>query len=130
MAKVLIVDDDKKLLSLVGEYLESLGFESGLANDAEQARNHLRHSRYDMVISDLNMPGESGLDLLRYVSSRYPEMPFVLMTGCEDTRIRRESLRMGADAYIRKPFFLSDLLQTVTSMVQAGPQARMQAPAA
>ena len=109
MARILIVDDDEDLLLLMGEYLESVGLEYDLAVSAEQARNRLKRSRYDMVVSDFNMPGESGLDLLRYVSSMYPETPFVLMTGCYDLRIKRESMRMGAHAYIQKPFYLNEL---------------------
>ena len=67
MARILIVDDDEDFLRLMGEYLESVALEHDLAVSAEQARNRLKCSGYDMVVSDFNMPGESGLDLLRYV---------------------------------------------------------------
>ena len=104
MARILIVDDDEDLLHLMGEYLESAGLEYHQAVGAEQARNRLKRFGYDMIVSDFNMPGESGLDLLRYVSSIYPETPFVLWTGCDDQRIKREAIRMGVHAYIQKPF--------------------------
>ncbi len=84
MARILIADDDEDFLHFMGEYLESAGFEHDLAVSEEQARNRLKRSGYDMAVSDFNMPGESGLHLLRYVSSMYPEAPFVLMTGCDD----------------------------------------------
>jgi DNA-binding NtrC family response regulator len=94
MARILIVDDDEDLLLLMGECLESAGLEYDMAISAEQAGNRLKSFGYDMVVSDFDMPGESGPDLLRYVSSMYPETPFVLMTGCYNLRIKRESMKM------------------------------------
>jgi len=126
--RILIVDDDADFLRLMGEYLESAGIEYDPALSAEQARNRLKGSGYDMVVSDLNMPGESGLDLLRYVSSMYPETPFVLMTGCYDLRIKRESMRMGAHAYIQKPFYMNELSQTIINLMPREDQK--EAPAA
>ena len=126
MARILIVDDDEGLLHLMGEYLESVGLEHDLAVSAEQARNRLKRSRYDMVVSDFNMPGESGLDLLRYVSSKYPETPFVLMTGYDDLRIKRESIRMGVHAYIQKPFYMNELAQTIINLIRRDDQRRFQ----
>ena len=93
----------------MGEYLESVGLEHDQAISAEQARKRLKCCRYDMVVSDFNMPGESGLDLLRHVSSMYPGTPFILITGYDDVRIKRESMRMGVQAYIEKPFYFNEL---------------------
>lgn len=127
MARILIVDDDEDLLYLMGTYLESTGLEYDLAVSAENARNLLKRCRYDMVISDVNMPGESGLDLLRYVSSVYPETPFVLMTGCDDLRIKRESVRMGCHAYIQKPFYLTELRQIIMNLMRRGDEKEVSA---
>jgi DNA-binding response OmpR family regulator len=118
MAGILIVDDDEGLLQLMGEYLESTALEHDLAVGAQQARNLLKCFKYEMVISDFKMPGESGLDLLRYVSRKYPETPFVLMTGYPDLRIKRESIRMGARAYIQKPFYVNELMQTIINLTR------------
>ena len=127
MARILIVDDDKDLLHLMGEYLESVGLEYDMAVSAEQARHRLKSFGYDMVVSDFNMPGESGLDLLRYVSSMYPETPFVLMTGCYDLRIKRESMRMGAHAYIQKPFYMNELSRTIVNLLRRDDQKEVPA---
>src|SRR5208337_1407004 len=127
MARILIVDDDKDILHLMSEYLESVGLEHDLAVSAEQARNRLKRFGYDLVVSDFNMPGESGLDLLRYVSLMYPETPFVLMTGCYDLRIKRESMRMGAHAYIQKPFYMNDLSQTIINLMRREDQKEIPA---
>jgi DNA-binding NtrC family response regulator len=102
----------------MGEYLELVGLEHDLAVSAEQARNRLKRFEYDVVVSDFKMPGESGLDLFIYVSSMYPETQFVLITGCDDLRIKRESMRMGVHVYMQKPFYLNDLRQTIINLMR------------
>jgi len=111
----------------MGEYLELIGLENDRAVSAEQAHNRLERSRYDVVVSDFKMPGESGLDLFRYVSSMYPETLFVLITGCNDRWIKRESKKMGVHAYIQKPFYLSELRQTIIKLVQRDGQKEVSA---
>jgi DNA-binding NtrC family response regulator len=80
-----------------------------------------------VIVSDFKMPGESGLDLFRYVSSKYPETVFVLMTGCDDPGIKRESMRIGVHAYFQKPFYLSELLQTIINLVRSDDLKRVSA---
>ena len=80
-ARVLIVDDETDLRFLIGQYLEARCVEFKLADSVAQARKHLDDSRFDVVISDFNMPGESGFDLFQFISSHHPELRFVLMTG-------------------------------------------------
>src|SRR5208337_5090567 len=106
------------------QYLESVGLEHDLSISAEQARKRLRSSRYDVVVSDFSMPGESGLDLFRYVSSMYPGTQFILITGYDDVRIKRESMRLGVQAYIEKPFYFNELLQTIINLMQRDDQKK------
>ncbi len=130
MVRVLIVDDDYDLLFIIGEYLESYGIGFDLAQSASQARKSLNHRDYDLVISDLNMPGESGLDLFRYVSSRRPGLPFILMSGSRDPRLRREAISMGICEFVEKPFRLSELKSIITSSNRCATQVGIGAPAA
>ena len=109
------------------QYLESVGLEHDLAISAEQARNRLKSSGYDVVVSDFSMPGESGLDLFRFVSSVYPETSFVLITGCDDMRIKRESMRMGVQAYIENPFYFNELLQPIINLMRRNDQKEVPA---
>ena len=127
MSRILIVDDDEDFLFLLGEYLKSAGLEHDQAVSAEQARSRLKSFRYDIVVSDFNMPGESGLDLLSHVSSMYPETRFIMLTGCDDLRIKRESMRMGAQAYIQKPFHLNELCQTIINLLRRDGQKEVPA---
>jgi DNA-binding NtrC family response regulator len=130
MGRVLIVDDDHDLLFIIGEYLESYEIDFDLAGDASQARKRLSRRNYDLVISDLNMPGESGLDLFRYVSSRRPELPFILMTGNRDPRMKREAISMGVCDFVEKPFHLSHLKSIITGPHRCAIQIGIGAPAA
>jgi two-component system phosphate regulon response regulator OmpR len=130
MHRVLVVDDDNDFLWIVGEYLESTGIQFHLADSAAQARKRLAHFHYDLVISDLHMPGESGLDLFRSVSLGYPGLPFILMSGNLDPRVRREALRMGICNFVEKPFQLTDLKRLVTSRDMCAMPAGIRVPAA
>jgi DNA-binding NtrC family response regulator len=130
MGRVLIVDDDEDLLFIIGEYLESYGIHFDLAGNASQARKRLNHCQYDMIISDLNMPGESGLDLFRYVSSRRPGLPFIIMTGNRDPRLKREAIAMGVCDFVEKPFYLSHLKNIITGPHTCAVRAGVGAPAA
>lgn len=128
MPKILIVDDDENLLRLMSEYLHLAGFDYDLAFSAAKARGLLKRYGYDMIISDYSMPGESGLDLLRFVSSRHPGTPFLLWTGEDNPRIKRESTRLGAHAYLQKPFYMNELPQTIINLMRRDNQK--EAPAA
>jgi DNA-binding NtrC family response regulator len=130
MRKVLIVDDDEDLLFIIGEYLGSHGIEAHLAQSAAQARRRLNHCEYDLVISDFQMPGESGLDLFRSVSFRYPALPFILMTGNLDPRLRREAIGMGVCNFVEKPFELSYLKRLITNPDRCAKRIGIRAPAA
>ena len=114
MRTVLVVDDDEDLLFIMGEYLDSTGIRFHLATSAAQARKCLARFDYDLVISDLHMPGESGLDLFRTVSLRYPGLNFILMSGNLAPRLRREAIAMGICIFVEKPFQLSDLIPLIT----------------
>jgi DNA-binding NtrC family response regulator len=110
MARILIVDDDETLVLIMSEYLSAYGIESELAYNVAQARHYLDHSACDAIISDFNMPGESGLDLLCHVSSRYPGLPFIMMTGCSTSKLKDKAMKMGSSAYLTKPFRLAELV--------------------
>jgi DNA-binding NtrC family response regulator len=102
MARILLVDDDEEFLSLISEYLGAYGFQSELAGNVAQARDWLQSAQFDAVLSDFSMPGESGLDLLSHVSSSYPGMPFILMSGSAGLKTR--AMELGSMEFIPKPF--------------------------
>lgn len=125
IARILIVDDDEDFLRLMAEYLKLVGFEPDVVASAKQARHNLECSRYDVVVSDFNMPGETGFDLFRYVSSMHPETPFVLVTGCDELQLKREAMRMGIHSFISKPFYMDELRQTLVNLMDCSKQAEV-----
>lgn len=130
MRRVLVVDDDEDLLFIIGEYLSMNGIECHTALGVSRARNYLLRRDYDMVVSDLQMPGESGLELFRFLSFQRPGLPFILMSGNLDARTRREALRMGICRFLEKPFELSVLARLINSPVPCQVHADIGVPAA
>ena len=104
MARILLVDDDKELMSIFSEYLSAFGFQFELAENAAEARSRLEQNQFDLVLSDFNMPGESGLDLLKHISSHYPELPFIMMSGSGYSGLKTQAMAMGSTEFISKPF--------------------------
>jgi DNA-binding NtrC family response regulator len=104
MARILLVDDDEDLLLLISEYLNARGIESRLAANAAEARLRLEETQFDAVLSDFSMPGESGLDLLGHVSSRFPGLPFIMMSASDYSSLKAQALEMGGREFIPKPF--------------------------
>jgi two-component system response regulator AtoC len=116
-SRILVVDDDEGLTKIICEYLSVYGFEPELAFSAAQALNCLMRSKYAAVLSDFQMPGESGLDLLSHVKSLYPGLPFILMTATQSSRLKKEAMEMGSNGYIEKPFELKDLVKTIATVL-------------
>lgn len=81
MIKVLIVDDEEEFASALAERLELRDMEASLAHDAAQAREQLQKQRPDVVLLDVLLPGESGLDVLTEIKSEMPDLPVLLLTG-------------------------------------------------
>lgn len=113
MRRVLIVDDEQPIRNLLGELLSFKGYQCTLAADVAAARDKLRMGRFELVISDFEMPGESGLDLLRHVRYRYPKTATIMISGSGDAKTKREALELGATTYIEKPFVLTEILYSV-----------------
>jgi len=112
-AKLLFVDDEEELISALVERLELRGIDAKGVTSGDEALQLLREEQFDVVVIDVKMPGIGGLDVLRTISRRYPDIKVILMTGhgsSEDSEIGR---RLGAVAYLQKPVDLEDLLATV-----------------
>jgi two-component system response regulator PilR (NtrC family) len=117
MAAILIVDDD----DAVRDILYDLFSEEHLchaAGTAEQALSFLHEQSYDVVLTDISMPGLSGLELLGHLRQEQPDSPVIVITGIND-RTHAEGLkRLGAFDYILKPFRLEAVEQSVTRALE------------
>jgi two-component system phosphate regulon response regulator OmpR len=124
-ARVMIVDDDREVREMLGEYLTSHGFEVAQADSGQAMRAALEHAVPDVVLLDLNLPGEDGLSLARYLRSRY-EVGIIMVTGAGDVVDRVVGLEVGADDYVTKPFDPRELrarLRSVLRRVQGSGEA-------
>ena len=111
--RILIVDDDPGQRSLLNSFLQSQGFETETADSGEQALETLRGGRFDMMISDVRMPGLSGLETLRRARHEHATLPVLLVTAYADIRDAVVAMRDGAVNYLAKPIDLDELLSSV-----------------
>jgi DNA-binding NtrC family response regulator len=111
--RLLIVDDDPGQRSLLDSFLKSQGFDTTLATSGEQALETLRAGGFDMMISDVRMPGISGLETLRRARLEHATLPVLLITAFTDIRDAVGAMRDGAVNYLSKPIDLDELLASV-----------------
>lgn len=111
--RVLIVDDDAGQRSLLNSFLAGQGFETKTAPSGEEALKILRAGKCDMMISDVRMPGISGLETLRLARKEFPVLPVLLVTAYADIREAVGAMRDGALNYLAKPIDLDELLASV-----------------
>ncbi|MFN7972617.1 MAG: response regulator transcription factor [Acidobacteriota bacterium] len=114
--RVLVVEDDAEMRTLLHEYLESRGFDVATAPDAAGAVDWLRESPVDVVVSDLSLPGDSGIILLRRLRQLAISAPrFIFITAFGDWRSCAEALSLGASRSMTKPFRMDDLVAEIRS---------------
>jgi CheY-like chemotaxis protein len=122
---VLVVDDEEKIVFFLRESLQGLGqqFRVATAGSAEEALAKIDDQPYDLVISDLCMPGLDGLQLLETIRERSPRTRFILMTAYGSDEVEKRAQSLEAYKYITKPFHVSDLL-SVARQALAEPAAK------
>ncbi len=102
--RVLVVDDDPAICKLLSTKLRISGFDTDSCTSGEAALNLLLHESFDAIISDLNMPGMSGLDLLAAAHRLVPGTAFLMATGVSDVAVGVAAMKQGSSDYITKPF--------------------------
>jgi len=112
-SRILIVDDELSICTLLTEGLSAEGFECQAASSGSEAINILEIERFDALICDLRMPDISGLSLLEVARSEYPRMSCLIATGVDDVRVGVEAMKLGADDYLVKPFRLEAVVVAV-----------------
>jgi putative nucleotidyltransferase with HDIG domain len=116
--RVLIVDDDPALRKILSVMLTQADFRCRTAACGEEALRILESHPTDVVISDLRMPGISGMDLLIEVRERYPQLAFLMVTGEDETRVGVRAMQLGADDYLLKPFDVDVVLGSLHRALQ------------
>ena len=116
ISHILVVDDDNRIRELVKEYLEENNFFVTTAKDVMDAKKKLQIIKFDILVLDIMMPGESGLDLTKYVKKQNPT-PIILLTAKGESQNRIEGLELGADDYLGKPFEPKELLLRIKNIL-------------
>jgi two-component system OmpR family response regulator len=114
---ILIVDDDREIRDLLALFLEKQRIRVTAARDAKEARRAWLNGHYQLVVLDLMLPGESGLDLARWLRTQ-SEIPIVMLTAMGEETDRIIGLELGADDYMPKPFNPRELLARIRAVLR------------
>jgi len=114
---IFVVDDDADARDMVGDYLRMHGFDATLCDGGADLREALRHATPELVVLDLNMPGEDGLSLIRFLKQTCG-CPIIMLTATASTIDRVVGLELGADDYIAKPCELRELVARIRSILR------------
>lgn len=117
---ILVIDDDTRLRSLLGRYLQENGFAVSLAKDAENARMFLSQYSFDLLIVDIMMPGETGIEFLQKLR-KDSQVPAIVLTAMGETQDRISGLESGADDYLAKPFEPKELVLRINNILRRIP---------
>lgn len=114
---ILIIDDDRDIRDLLGRFLEKQQIRVTAVGDGREARRAWANGHYQLVVLDLMLPGESGLDLARFLRSQ-SNVPIVMLTAMGEETDRIIGLELGADDYVPKPFNPRELLARIRAVLR------------
>ena len=106
--KILIIDDDKMFSHVIKSYLLELGYETIVRNDSRNLDEAIDDT-VDLILLDLYMPGQTGIDTLLQIKENYPKKPVIIMTGFSSNELKQTTTSLGAVEHLIKPFAMSVL---------------------
>lgn len=118
MAKILIVDDDVTFCLMLKKLLEKHHYQATTVFSPEEVKRLVRQEFYDVVLTDLRMPGVSGMDLIQMIKLESPETQIIMMTGYADISTAIQSIKQGAFNYIPKPFLPEEILNIIREALE------------
>jgi len=124
---ILLVEDDEEQLRLLQQGLQRNNFKVTAVKDARSALARLSLEPFEVILSDLSLPGMNGDELLRHVRQIEPEMPFLMLTGVNDVTTAVQSMQDGADEYLLKPVTPSTLTSKVLAAIEKRTLTALQA---
>lgn len=110
---ILVVDDEDNIREIITEFLQTLGYNVVEASNGEDALLACTRTKFDLVISDIRMPKMNGIKLLKSLKTYMPDLPIILMTGYQPSKMQEDNLSVKADGYLLKPFSLTSLRQII-----------------
>ena len=110
---LLIVDDEEIMRDLLSRIFAKEGYQLLTAVDGQDALDKIKNNNVNIILSDMNMPNMNGFELLKHVHNDYPSIKIIIMTAYGDTYTVKDSMILGADEYITKPFNNIEIKQLV-----------------
>ncbi|HEY9786291.1 MAG TPA: response regulator transcription factor [Candidatus Obscuribacterales bacterium] len=118
MAKVLLIEDDSELTSMIVSWLEGERHLVEVALDGIEGMDKIRFNQYDVIILDLSLPHRSGLDILKEFRQERGTTPIIILTGRQKVSDKEEGLDAGADDYLTKPFSMKELSARLRALLR------------
>lgn len=118
LVKILVVEDEKKIASLIRKELEARGFVVDVVHHGDDGYALATTRPYDAIVLDIMLPGRDGLSILRNLRDRRMNVPVILLTARSELNERLEGLRLGADDYLTKPFYVEELIARIHAVVR------------
>lgn len=111
--RILVVDDEDALRTVLTGELEGEGYQVRSAADGQEAITILTSAEFDLILLDIKMPNVDGFEVLKFVKEKHPSTKVIMLTGFADLKNAIESKKLGAEDFVSKPYDLVDLLTTV-----------------
>ena len=113
-ANVLLIDDEEQFLEVLGERLETRGLKVNTVTSGEDALTLIDDKNYDAIILDLAMPGIDGIETLKLLKEKNPDLEIIMLTGHATVQKGIEAMKLGAEDFLEKPVELSVLLERIS----------------
>lgn len=116
--RILVVDDEPYICAILKRWIEASGYECDSAEGPSQAKRLLSEAAYSLVLSDIRMPGETGIEFLHELTNSFPDIAVIMCTGVDDPKTAIDALKLGAFGYIVKPFKQNEVIINVTNALE------------
>jgi DNA-binding response OmpR family regulator len=116
--KILVIDDEPVVLNSCRKVLEEDGFDVYLVPSADEALKAMKKEGFDLLLVDVKMPKHDGIYLMQKVKEKWPDVPIIVMSGYPTTDTITDGAKMGAEAFIAKPFTPDELLESIRQVIQ------------
>jgi DNA-binding response OmpR family regulator len=119
--RILIVEDDEEMRTLLRDMIEEEGYKAASVNNGSEAFRKLAKESFDLIITDVRMPGLTGLDILPGIKKLQPDAPIIVITAFGSEEVQKKALERGADAYLEKPIHFDKLRTLIHDLFSSKP---------
>ncbi len=112
-ANVLLVDDEEQFLEALSQRLENRGLKVNAVTSGEDALSKVEDKNFDAIILDLSMPGMDGIETLKRIKEKRPDLEIIMLTGQATVKAGVEAMKLGAEEFLEKPVEINELLEKI-----------------